>query len=217
MRLIMLGPPGSGKGTQAQYVTERFGIPKLSSGDMLRQSVNDNTALGIQIKSVMAAGNLISDEIIIKLVKEQLEKPAYANGVLLDGFPRTLKQAEALMMADIHFDIVIELVVPDDVIIRRLSGRWIHKPSGRVYHLQSQPPIHEGLDDVTGEPLSQREDDKEETVKRRLEVYHKQTEPVSAYYARLAVVDAQHAPKYIKFDGTLPPLAVCEAIFEVIS
>lgn len=213
MRLILLGPPGSGKGTQAQFIMERFEIPQISTGDMLRKSVADGTPLGLQVKSLMDAGSLVSDEIIIKLVKERIAQPDCAKGFLLDGFPRTVKQAEALIRMGVTLDLVIELKVPDEEIVARLSGRRIHPASGRVYHLTHQAPSRSNRDDVTGEPLIQREDDKEETVRRRLEIYHQQTQPVASYYMRLAAAGAANAPTYITIDGAQPPLVVCEAIF----
>jgi adenylate kinase len=217
MRLILLGAPGSGKGTQAQYIMERYEIPQISTGDMLRQSVADNTPLGAQIKATMNAGNLVSDDVIISLVKERIKQPDCAKGFLLDGFPRTVKQAETLTRSGIHIDKVIEMEVPDEQIVSRLSGRRIHPASGRVYHIEFQKPTRANHDDVTGEPLIQREDDKEDTVRRRLSIYHTQTQPVSSYYMRLAVIDPNNAPQYIKIDASEPPLIVCEKIFSILS
>jgi len=185
MRLILLGPPGSGKGTQAEYITEHFEIPKISTGDMLRQSMQGQSALDLQIKALMDAGSLVPDDIMIKLVKERIRRSDCEKGFLLDGFPRTLKQAEALVAADIRIDKVIALEVSDEVIVQRLSGRRIHPASGRVYHIENKPPNRQDKDDITGEPLIQREDDEEETVRRRLKIYHTQTEPIFTYYLRL--------------------------------
>jgi adenylate kinase len=211
MRLILLGPPGSGKGTQAQYIMEHFGIPQISTGDMLRKAVKDKTVMGIQLQSIMDAGNLVPDDLIIELVKERISMPDCEKGFLLDGFPRTVKQAEALVLADVYIDKIIELVVPDEEIVKRLSGRRIHLGSGRVYHDEFSPPNRKGKDDLTGEPLVQREDDKEETVRRRLEVYRQQTQPVSTYYERLSLTDPR-APKQIRIVGTESPLTVFEQI-----
>lgn len=215
MRVILLGPPGSGKGTQAQYVIERFEIPQISTGDMLRQSVTDSSPLGMQIKSLMDAGSLIPDNIIIELVKKRISQPDCAKGFLLDGFPRTVKQAQALMGSDVKIDTVIELDAPDEEIIKRISGRRVHPGSGRVYHEIYQPPISPGVDDVSGEALIQREDDKEDTIKRRLEIYHTQTKPVSAFYMGLAAQDP--SLKYVKIEGIQPPLAVWEAVQSALS
>jgi len=217
MRLILLGPPGSGKGTQAQFIKERFNIPQISTGDMLRQNVADQTPLGRQAKATMDAGGLVSDQIIIQMVNERIKQPDCERGFLLDGFPRTVKQAEALTLSGIKIDKVFELVVPDDVIVKRLSGRRVHIGSGRVYHVEYQPPNRQNRDDVTGEALVQRDDDKEETVRRRLAIYHQQTEAVAAYYERLTVTNPQNSPQYIKIEGTESPLVVCDNIFSYIS
>ncbi len=217
MRVILIGPPGSGKGTQAQYIIERFQIPQVSTGDMLRKSVSDNTRLGQQIKTIMQAGSLVPDEIIIDLVKERIKESDCERGFLLDGFPRTVNQAEALTLAGVEIDNVIELEVPDDVIVQRLSGRWTHPDSGRVYHTVFQPPAKAYHDDVTGEPLVQREDDKEETVRRRLGVYHAQTQPVATYYQRRSLHDPQGLPKVLKINGAEAPLIVCDQIFNFLS
>lgn len=217
MRLILLGPPGSGKGTQAQFIMERYEIPQISTGDMLRKSVAQETSLGLQVKSLMEAGSLVPDDLIIKLVKERIAEADCAKGFLLDGFPRTVKQAEALVRMGVELDWVIELKVPDGEIIARLGGRRTHPPSGRVYHVTNQPPSRPNRDDVTGEPLIQREDDKEETVKKRLEIYHQQTQPVSSYYMRLAAMGSASAPRYIAINGLQPPLVVCEEIFNALT
>lgn len=216
MRLILLGPPGSGKGTQAQFITERFEIPQISTGDMLRKSIADKNPLGLKAKALMEAGSLVPDEIMTKLVKERIAQEDCTKGFLLDGFPRTIKQAEFLNLMGVAIDKVIELKVPDDVIVERLAGRRIHPKSGRIYHIVNQPPVRADHDDVTGEPLIQREDDKEDTVRRRLDIYRAQTQPVAMYYMRLAAVGAPNAPEYISIDGTQPTLAVCEEIFALL-
>jgi adenylate kinase len=186
MRLILLGPPGAGKGTQAHFIREKYAIPQISTGDMLRAAIQAGTALGKEAKKVMDAGHLVSDDIIIGLVKERLQKPDCKRGYLFDGFPRTIPQAEAMGEAGIDIDHVLEIDVPDAEIIARMSGRRVHPGSGRVYHVQFNPPKREGKDDVTGEPLVQRDDDREDTVKERLEVYRRQTRPLVEYYQRLA-------------------------------
>lgn len=186
MRIILLGPPGAGKGTQAQSIMQRYGIPQISTGDMLRAAVKAGTELGLKAKAVMDAGGLVSDELIIGLVKERIAKPDCEKGFLFDGFPRTIPQADALNNSKIPLDHVVEIQVDDEEIVRRMSGRWIHEASGRVYHAVNNPPKRAGFDDVTGEPLMQRVDDKEETVRKRLQVYHDQTKPLVDYYAKLA-------------------------------
>ena len=195
MRLILLGPPGAGKGTQAQFIRERFGIPQISTGDMLRAAIKAGTPLGREAKKVMDAGKLVSDDIIIGLVKERLKQPDCARGYLFDGFPRTIPQAEALKTEGMALDYVLEIDVPDDEIITRMTGRRVHPGSGRVYHVKFNPPKTEGKDDHTGEPLIQRDDDKPDTVKHRLEVYRKQTRPLVDYYKALPAV------KYRKISG----------------
>jgi adenylate kinase len=186
MRLILLGPPGAGKGTQAHFIREKYAIPQISTGDMLRAAIQAGTSLGKEAKKVMDAGHLVSDDIIIGLVKERLQKPDCKRGYLFDGFPRTIPQAEAMGEAGIDIDHVLEIDVPDAEIIARMSGRRVHPGSGRVYHVQFNPPKREGKDDVTGEPLVLRDDDREDTVKERLEVYRRQTRPLVEYYQRLA-------------------------------
>jgi adenylate kinase len=186
MRLILLGPPGAGKGTQAKFIREKFGIPQISTGDMLRAAVKAGTPLGREVKKVLDAGQLVSDDIIIGLVKERLKDLDCRRGYLFDGFPRTIPQAEAMQQAGVPLDYVLEIDVPDDEIITRMSGRRVHPGSGRVYHVKFNPPQTADRDDVTGEPLVQREDDREETVKKRLEIYRTQTRPVVDYYRRLA-------------------------------
>ncbi|KAF1044938.1 adenylate kinase [Xylophilus sp.] len=201
MRLILLGPPGAGKGTQAAFITQKYGIPQISTGDMLRAAVKAGTPLGLQAKSVMDAGGLVSDDLIIDLVKERIAQPDAANGFLFDGFPRTIPQADALKSAGIKLDYVLEIDVPFDAIIERMSGRRSHPASGRTYHVRFNPPKVEGKDDVTGEALIQREDDKEETVRKRLEVYSAQTRPLVDYYSAWAQQDAAAAPRYRRISG----------------
>ncbi len=198
MRLILLGPPGAGKGTQAKYITEAYGIPQISTGDMLRAAVKAGTPLGLAAKKVMDSGSLVSDDIIIGLVKDRLREPDCANGYLFDGFPRTIPQAEAMRAADVALDYVLEIDVPDEDIVERMSGRRVHVASGRTYHVRFNPPRVAGKDDATGEDLIQREDDKEETVKKRLGVYHAQTKPLVEYYGSWAASGDPRAPKYRK-------------------
>lgn len=195
MRMIILGAPGAGKGTQAQFITEKFNIPQISTGDMLRAAVKAGTPLGIEAKKVMDAGQLVSDDIIIGLVKERIQESDCANGFLFDGFPRTIPQAEALVDAGIEIDAVVELDVADEEIIKRISGRRVHPESGRVYHVVYNPPKTEGKDDETGEPLIQRDDDKEDTVRNRLSVYQSQTRPLVDFYQQL------DGPKYVRVEG----------------
>jgi adenylate kinase len=202
MRLILLGAPGAGKGTQATFICKKFGIPQISTGDMLRAAVKAGTPLGIAAKKVMDSGGLVGDDIIIGLVKERLTQPDCVNGFLFDGFPRTIVQADAMKAAGVNLDIVLEIDVPDEAIIERMSGRRAHLASGRTYHVKFNPPKVEGLDDVTGEPLIQRDDDKEETVKKRLDVYQKQTRPLVSYYADWSASGDPVAPKYRKISGT---------------
>ena len=202
MRLILLGAPGAGKGTQAAYICQRFGIPQISTGDMLRAAVKAGTPLGIAAKKVMDSGSLVSDDIIIGLVRERIAQPDCAAGFLFDGFPRTIVQADALKNAGIKLDVVLEIDVPDAAIVERMSGRRVHVASGRTYHVRFNPPKVAGLDDVTGEPLIQRVDDEEETVKKRLAVYAAQTRPLVDYYARWAASGDPDAPAYRKISGT---------------
>lgn len=202
MRLILLGAPGAGKGTQAAFICQKFGIPQISTGDMLRAAVKAGTPLGIAAKKVMDSGALVSDDIIIGLVKERIAQPDCANGFLFDGFPRTIPQADAMKAAGVNLDYVLEIDVPDAAIIERMSGRRSHPASGRTYHIKFNPPKVEGRDDVTGEELVQRDDDKEETVRKRLEVYQQQTRPLVAYYSNWAAGGGPNAPKYRKIDGT---------------
>jgi len=202
MRLILLGPPGAGKGTQASFIKEKFGIPQISTGDMLRAAVKAGTPLGVAAKKVMDSGGLVSDEIIIGLVKERLKQPDCAKGYLFDGFPRTIPQADAMKEAGVGLDFVLEIDVADEEIVLRMSGRRVHAASGRTYHVKFNPPKATGKDDLTGEVLIQRDDDREETVKKRLEVYHTQTRPLVEYYSRWAAAGDPRAPKYRKIAGT---------------
>ena len=199
MRVILLGAPGAGKGTQAGFITKKFGIPQISTGDMLRAAVKAGTELGLKAKSVMDAGGLVSDDLIINLVKERIAQPDCANGFLFDGFPRTIPQAEALRDAGVHLDHVLEIAVDDEEIVGRLSGRRVHPASGRVYHTEHNPPKVAGVDDLTGEELIQRKDDLEETVRHRLSVYHSQTKPLVAFYQNLEATEG--TPKCSRVEG----------------
>ena len=201
MRLILLGAPGAGKGTQAAYICKKYGIPQISTGDMLRAAVKAGTELGVAAKKVMDAGGLVSDDIIIGLVKERISQPDCANGFLFDGFPRTIPQADAMKNAGVKLDVVLEIDVPDEAIIERMSGRLSHPPSGRSYHVKFNPPKVPGVDDVTGEPLVQRDDDKEETVRKRLAVYQSQTRPLVDYYSKWAATGDAQAPRYARIAG----------------
>ncbi|MDR0563863.1 MAG: adenylate kinase [Azoarcus sp.] len=201
MRVILLGPPGAGKGTQSNYIKEKFGIPQISTGDMLRSAVREGTPLGQEAKKVMEAGRLVSDDIIVGLVRDRLTQDDCKTGYLFDGFPRTIPQAEALKTYGIPIDIVLQISVPDNVIIERMSGRRVHLPSGRIYHIQHNPPKVDGKDDVTGEDLVLRDDDREETVKNRLEIYRAQTEPLVEFYRKWAANDPPHAPRMRKISG----------------
>lgn len=202
MKLILLGAPGAGKGTQATFICQRFGIPQISTGDMLRAAVKAGSPLGVAAKKVMDAGGLVSDDIIIGLVKERLTQPDCANGFLFDGFPRTIPQADAMKHAGVALDVVLEIDVPDSAIIERMSGRRAHLPSGRTYHVSFNPPKVAGVDDVTGEPLVQRDDDREETVRKRLQVYQAQTRPLVDYYGQWAASGEPGAPRYAQVSGT---------------
>ncbi len=201
MRLILLGAPGAGKGTQAAFLCQKFGIPQISTGDMLRAAVKAGTELGLAAKKIMDAGGLVSDDIIIGLVKDRITQADCANGFLFDGFPRTIPQAEAMKQAGVKIDYVLEIDVPDSSIIERMSGRRVHVASGRTYHVVFNPPKVAGKDDVTGEDLIQREDDKEETVRKRLDVYHQQTRPLVDYYGQWAATGDTVAPQYRKISG----------------
>ena len=217
MRVILLGGPGAGKGTQAASICSRFGIPQISTGDMLRAAVSEGTELGLAAKKVMDAGALVSDEIIFGLVKQRIEAPDCAKGFLFDGFPRTVPQADALRAEAIAIDCVIEIDVDDAEIVRRMSGRRVHLASGRTYHIEFNPPREPGKDDVTGEPLIQREDDQESTVRKRLQVYHQQTKPLIEYYAGWARSDNNSAPRYVRIDGLQTVDAVREDIDAALS
>ena len=216
MRLILLGGPGAGKGTQAAFITQRYRIPQISTGDMLRGAVKAGTPLGSAAKQVMDRGDLVSDDIIIGLVKERIASPDCANGFLFDGFPRTIPQADAMKNAHVPVEHVVDIAVADKVIIDRMSGRRVHLPSGRTYHVQFNPPRNDMRDDVTGEELVQREDDLEETVRKRLEVYHRQTEPLVAYYGRWAQSGDSRAPKYHRIDGLGKVEEVRDRIFAAL-
>ena len=201
MKLILLGAPGAGKGTQAAFICQKYGIPQISTGDMLRAAVKAGTPLGVQAKAVMDAGQLVSDDLIINLVKERIAQPDCAQGFLFDGFPRTIAQAEAMKTAGVKIDHVLEIDVPFEAIIERMGGRRSHPGSGRIYHVTFNPPKVPGVDDVTGEPLVQRDDDKEETVKKRLDVYSEQTRPLVDYYRNWAAHEPAQAPKYSAISG----------------
>ena len=220
MRLILLGAPGAGKGTQAQFIRERYGIPQISTGDMLRAAVKAQTPLGIAAKKVMDSGALVSDDIIIGLVEDRLKQPDCASGYLFDGFPRTVRQADAMKHAGVAIDRVLEIAVPDSEIIERITGRRVHPGSGRVYHIHFNPPNSEGLDDVTGEALIQRDDDLEETVKKRLEVYHEQTKVLIGYYSDWAKRGSQDgepaAPAYREVAGTGSVDEISARVFEAL-
>jgi adenylate kinase len=216
MRLILLGPPGAGKGTQAAFIKQLYGIPQISTGDMLRAAVQAGTPLGLAAKKVMDSGALVSDDIIIALVKERLKALDCAKGYLFDGFPRTIPQADAMKDAAVPIDFVLEIDVPDDAIVERMSGRRVHPASGRSYHVKFNPPKVAGRDDLTGEPLIQRDDDKEETVKKRLAVYHAQTEPLVAYYREWAKSGDPRAPKYRSVDGMGSVDAIKDAVLAAL-
>ena len=213
MRIILLGGPGSGKGTQAQFITEKYHIPQISTGDMLRAAVREETPLGMEAKKIMAAGGLVSDDIILGLIEQRIVQPDCANGFLFDGFPRTIAQAEGLQAMDVDIDYVIEIAVDDDEIVKRMSGRRVHPGSGRTYHVEFNPPRVDNVDDVTGEPLIQREDDKEETVRKRLAVYHQQTKPLVDFYAGLA---KNGAVKFSSISGVGPVDEISKRIFAIL-
>lgn len=217
MKLILLGAPGAGKGTQAAFICKQYGIPQISTGDMLRAAVKAGTPLGLQAQAVMAAGGLVSDELIINLVKERLMQADCANGFLFDGFPRTIPQAEAMRAAGVSLDYVLEIDVPFEAIIERMSGRRSHPASGRTYHVKFNPPKVDGMDDVTGEPLVQRDDDKEETVKKRLDVYSAQTRPLVDYYSKWAASAPNEAPKYRMISGIGSVEAITASALKALS
>ncbi len=213
MRIILLGGPGSGKGTQAQFITEKYNIPQISTGDMLRAAVREGTPLGVEAKKIMAAGGLVSDDIILGLIEQRIAQSDCANGFLFDGFPRTIAQAEGLQNMHVAIDYVIEIAVDDDEIVKRMSGRRVHPGSGRTYHIVFNPPKVDNVDDVTGEPLIQREDDQEETVRKRLAVYHQQTKPLVDFYAGLA---KQGQVKFSSIPGVGSVDEITERIFAVL-
>ena len=214
MRLILLGAPGAGKGTQAQYICEKYDIPQISTGDMLRAAIKNETALGLKVKGVMASGGLVSDDIIIDLVKERIAQEDCKNGFLFDGFPRTIPQADALVEANVTLDSVVEIDVADEEIIKRMSGRRVHPASGRTYHVVFNQPKVEGKDDGTGEDLIQREDDAEDTVRKRLDVYHEQTKPLVEFYKNLKI---DNAPKYSYVAGVGSVNEIRDAVFSVLT
>ena len=217
MRLILLGPPGAGKGTQAHFIREKYGIAQISTGDMLRAAVKAGTPLGLAAKKVMEAGQLVSDDIIVGLVSERLQQPDCKRGYRFDGFPRTIPQADALKRAGVPIDYVLEIDVPDEEIIARMSGRRVHPASGRTYHVTFNPPKVAGKDDVTSEPLVQRDDDREETVRKRLEVYRAQTRPLVDYYGRWAASGEPRAPRYRKISGLGPVEQIKRRVFAALS
>jgi adenylate kinase len=212
MRIILLGSPGSGKGTQAQFITEKFGIPQISTGDMLRAAVRLGTPLGIEAKKIMDAGGLVSDDVILGLIKERITQDDCAQGFLLDGFPRTIAQAEGLEAMDVKIDTVIEIVVEDEEIVKRMAGRRVHLASGRTYHIEFNPPKADNIDDVTGEALIQRDDDKEETVRKRLSVYHQQTKPLVDYYSA-----AGKGVRFSSIAGVGPVASITEKVFAALA
>ncbi len=216
MRLILLGPPGAGKGTQAAFITEHFGIPQISTGDMLRAAVKAGTPLGVAAKKIMDSGGLVSDDIIIGLVKDRLQQADCQSGYLFDGFPRTIPQADALKHANVGLDFVVEIAVPEEDIIERMSGRRVHPASGRSYHVRFNPPKVAEKDDLTGEPLVQRDDDKEQTVRHRLQVYRDQTRPLVDYYSAWASTDTK-APRYCKVEGVGSVDEIKNKIFKALA
>ena len=216
MKLILLGPPGAGKGTQAAFITAKYGIPQISTGDMLRAAVKAGSELGLEAKKFMDAGGLVPDDVIIGLVQERIKQADCANGFLFDGFPRTIPQAEAMKNAAVDLDYVIEIDVEDAEIVKRLSGRRVHPSSGRTYHVIFNPPKNEGTDDATGEPLVQRDDDKEETIRKRLDVYHKQTSQLVGYYSEWAKSGTPGAPEYARVEGTGSLESIRGRIFEAL-
>lgn len=217
MRVILLGAPGAGKGTQANFIKEKYDIPQISTGDMLRAAVKEGTPLGVQAKKIMDEGGLVSDEIILGLVTDRIAQDDCANGFLFDGFPRTLAQAESLKQQGVKIDAVVEIDVDDDEIIQRMAGRRVHLASGRTYHVVFNPPREEGKDDETGEPLVQRDDDREETVRQRLNVYHDQTKPLIVYYSKLADAAGEDAPRYVRVSGVGKVDEIRDAIFSALS
>ena len=217
MRIILLGPPGAGKGTQAQLISKDYHVPQISTGDMLRSAVKSNTALGLTAKEIMDQGGLVPDHLMIALVKERITNRDCDRGFLLDGFPRTLAQAEALDQENIEISLIIELVIDDEIIVRRMTGRLVHPGSGRIYHREFNPPEKPGLDDLTGEELIQRIDDSEETVRKRLKVYHDQTEPLTNYYQQCSEAKKVNSPLYFRIDASKSVEAVQNEIFAILS
>ncbi|KAA0011786.1 adenylate kinase [Billgrantia pellis] len=216
MRLILLGAPGAGKGTQAQFICERYKIPQISTGDMLRAAVKEGSELGVKVKEIMTSGGLVSDDLIISLVKERIAQPDCENGFLFDGFPRTIPQADAMKDAGVKIDHVLEIAVADEEIVKRLAGRRVHPGSGRVYHVEYNPPKQEGKDDVTGEALIQRDDDRESTVRNRLSVYHEQTAPLVDYYRKWAQQEPEAAPAYHRVEGVGSVDAITQKVIEAL-
>ena len=216
MRLILLGGPGAGKGTQANLVKDKYRIPQISTGDMLRAALKEGTELGLKAKAYMDAGKLVPDDVIIGLVKERIKEPDCESGFLFDGFPRTIPQADAMKEAGVPIEAVVDIDVPDEEIIKRMSGRRVHLASGRTYHIVFNPPKEEGKDDETGEPLIQRDDDQEETVRKRLDVYHAQTEPLVGYYKDWEATGESAAPKYIRIDGVGKVDEIRDQIFSAL-
>ena len=216
MRLILLGGPGAGKGTQANFIKDQYSIPQISTGDMLRAAVKAGSTLGLEAKGYMDSGGLVPDDVIIGLVKERIQEPDCEKGFLFDGFPRTIPQADAMKEAGVPIDAVVDIDVPDEEIIKRMSGRRVHLASGRTYHVTFNPPKEEGKDDVTGEPLIQRDDDKEETVKKRLDVYHAQTEPLIGYYREWESSGEAAAPKYVRIEGVGQVNEIRDSIFSAL-
>lgn len=217
MKLVLLGPPGAGKGTQAKFICEKFGIPQISTGDMLRAAIKAGTPLGLEAQKVISTGGLVSDEIIINLVLDRLKEDDCKSGYLFDGFPRTIPQAEAMKTAGVELDFVLEIDVPDAEIVDRMDGRRMHPASGRTYHVRYNPPKNEGKDDVTGEPLVQRDDDKAETVKNRLAVYHSQTKPLVDFYGNWFASGVERAPKYRKISGVGSLDQIKQSVFEALA
>ena len=217
MRFILLGPPGAGKGTQANFITKKYGVPQISTGDMLRAAIKAGSELGMKAKKLMDAGQLVPDDVILDLVARRIEEPDCAGGFLFDGFPRTLAQAEAMKDLGLRIDYVIEIDVPDEEIVQRMSGRRVHPTSGRTYHVKFNPPKHADKDDVTGEPLILRQDDRPETVKQRLRVYHAQTQPLIEYYSNWAAQGDPKAPKYRKVSGTGKVEQIRDRVFAALN